>query len=130
MNYEDAFLQHARNAARMCASRGRETTTWSDGRGTSVTGWSIHHDTRPITTRGNPHVPGGWFEESWGFSELILATDGSLWDYSQDGYEGTDYQGGFRIDRYLHEAGTARFVGKQGEPFSEWTSKLQRLPYA
>lgn len=129
MDYEADFLSTVRDIAAQCLARGKQAREWSDRQGTSVKGWSIETQDRPITTRGNPGARGGWFEESWGDSATILATDGTLWSYVFEGYEGSDYPNGAQLSTSVAPIGTRQFVGRAGKPFAEWKAKIERLPY-
>jgi hypothetical protein len=128
MDLEEQFLQVAANVSATCRSRGKQTRSWS-GSSQTVVGWRVDHVDRPITTRGNPGARGGWFEEAWGHTDVILDQAGHFWVYDFQGYEGTDYANGAQISHSLGRTGTQRFVGQKGKPYAEWTSKLERLPY-
>lgn len=129
MDLDREFIALARQTAAECSRRGKEITKWTADNGTEVIGWSVEYGDRETQMRGNPGVPGGWFEESWGHWQTILDTNGKFWYFSFSGYEGTDYPNGALLMRDLRQENISNFVGSKGKPFSEWTVKLQRLPY-
>ena len=128
MDYEEDFLQTVKETLAILRRRGKETRTWSDDRGGSVTGWVFDYQGYSDEILPNSQEGQNFWQETWGHRVVILATDGSFWRYSFDGEESATYPEG-RIKEDISSLKTSYFVGDKGKPFSEAKEKLERLPY-
>jgi hypothetical protein len=122
----------AREIAQMLSNGQKPPTTYTGDDGTVIQGWCIESSSQPDAgDRRFSNAIGDW-EEVWGTRELILTTDGKLYEYDDHSHEyGAGRSGGERIDRSkrLKERTPSLLVGSRGKPFSEIKGKLERLPW-
>ena len=128
MDYEADFLQTVRETLAVLKRRGKDARTWSDDKGNTVTGWSIENQNYHDEIFPNSRDGQNFWKETWGHSDVILATDGSFWQHSFSGEESANYPEG-RTTEHISTLEIRYFVGSEGKPFSKAKEKLERLPY-
>jgi hypothetical protein len=101
---------------------GRKTPmTYVSDNGVSVQGWVI----KSSSYSTEKHFGRGSFRETWGNKYRVLTTDGRPFDHSHDYVETEE---GRTETQSLEECNPAMLLGR-GSPFSEITTKLERLPW-
>jgi len=128
MDYEEDFLQTVRETLAVLKHRGKDARTWSDDKGNTVVGWSIEYQGYHDEILPNSREGQNFWKETWGHSDVILATDGSFWKHSFTGEESANYPEG-RITNHIWPLEISYFVGSEGKPFSKAKEELERLPY-
>lgn len=125
MDLEEQFRKTVRDTVSALKRKGKQTQEWKSDDGRIVRGWSIRRWDQEAKTDGNPGR--GWWRETWGHGCTLLSDQGEFWEYS---FHGADEAGKSTVLSHgLRRTPDSYLVGSRGKPFSELTSKLERLPY-
>ena len=114
--------------AKACTTRGKPMDKRS-ANGVEYRGWILetepHYEERGHVGSADPRA---WWEIYRDLDETMLLPDGTLIYIGFEEQNGTD--GHARQEWARTFTTLKKFVGDSGAPFSEWSEKLKRFPYA